>query len=150
MSGAAMRTREQLSTAIRCAIAATMLVLLAYAILGPRTQPTIVPHDSTFTPPTAALTYDPATADVAFDVGDDTASAILCVIGTATSGVEKLFAFNAKGRGEATAAFQRDANGTSINTYNLYKGAALVRGEAADASCGTGILVASKTITSQR
>ena len=145
-----MRTMGRLSTAIRCAIAAAMLALLAFAILGPRTQETIAPRDSAFTPPAAALTYDPVTAAVVFDVGGYTASATLCVIGTATGGVEKLFAFSAKGRGEATAAFQRDAGGTSVNTYNLYKGATLVRGEATDASCGTGTLVVSKTITSQR
>jgi hypothetical protein len=130
--------------AVRCVLAISILGVLACGILAPR-RPTRAPA-ATFAPPEGALTFDAASRAVAYDVGDDTDAAAVCVDGAATGGAEKLFTYNAHGRGTALASFQTDAGGSNINTYRLYKHVALTQGAATDASCGTGTLVTTKVV----
>jgi hypothetical protein len=138
--------RWGLRRGLRCIIAFAALGLLAYGILAPHGAATTAAPDGTFVPPPPELSYDPSTRTITFDNARRDGNATLCVVGVATAGVEKLFAYTANGRGTAVASFQRDDGGRNVNTFKLYAGAALRRGTPTDVSCGTGTLVGSKVV----
>lgn len=135
---------------LRSGIALALLAMLAAALFLPARHPTATTsrRAPAFAPPPATLTYDPSTHMVSFDTGASTKNAAVCVVGAATNGQEKLFSFNEKGIGEAIASFQKGDGGVNTNTYALYRDVKLARGKPSDASCRTGTLVASTTVTS--